>query len=390
MPHQPPGPRRRLAWVLLSLTLVLLASGLALGLTGGERWTAVLGAIPVEAAFAVVGALVAARTGNRLGWLFLAAGMVGAVTVATNAYAARAATAELPAATWVGWIFTVILGITAPLFFLTPLLFPDGRLPSPRWRPVVGIAVISGLIQMVCPALSDVNFSSNFPRLRDPVVAVAPLGTIYNAAEAVGTLVLLPGAVAIIIRFRRTGDEERLQLKWFMYAAAVATVVTLAVTQVSNDPLPAFEVVFPLIPAAVGVAILKYRLYDIDRLISRTLAYAIVTGLLVGLYAGLVLLATQVLSITSPVAVAASTLVAAALFAPLRRRVQQVVDRRFNRVRYDAGQTVAAFAARLQQGAVLDVVRSDLLAVVNATVEPAHISIWTAPPAQTAPAAKRT
>ena len=289
-----------------------------------------------------------------------------------------------------GWIFTVILGITAPLFFLTPLLFPDGRLPSPRWRPVVGIAVISGLIQMVCPALSDVNFSSNFPRLRDPVVAVAPLGTIYNAAEAVGTLVLLPGAVAIIIRFRRTGDEERLQLKWFMYAAAVATVVTLAVTQVSNDPLPAFEVVFPLIPAAVGVAILKYRLYDIDRLISRTLAYAIVTGLLVGLYAGLVLLATQVLSITSPVAVAASTLVAAALFAPLRRRVQQVVDRRFNRVRYDADQTVAAFAARLQQGAVLDVVRSDLLAVVNATVEPAHISIWTAPPAQTAPAAKRT
>jgi len=221
-------------------------------------------------------------------------------------------------------------------------------------------------------------------------VAVAPLGTIYNAAEAVGTLVLLPGAVAIIIRFRRTGDEERLQLKWFMYAAAVATVVTLAVTQVSNDPLPAFEVVFPLIPAAVGVAILKYRLYDIDRLISRTLAYAIVTGLLVGLYAGLVLLATQVLSITSPVAVAASTLVAAALFAPLRRRVQQVVDRRFNRVRYDADQTVAAFAARLQQGAVLDVVRSDLLAVVNATVEPAHISIWTAPPAQTAPAAKRT
>ena len=379
MPHQQPGRRPRLAWALLGLALVLLASGLVLGLTGGESWTAVLGAIPVEAAFAVVGALVAARTGNRLGWLFLAAGTVGAVTVATNAYAARAATAELPAAAWVGWIFTITLGITAPLFFLTPLLFPDGRLPSPRWRPVVAIAVISGLIQMVCPALSDVNFSSNFPRLRDPVVAVAPLGTIYNGAEAVGTLVLLPAAAAVIVRFRRAGEEERLQLKWFTYAAAVAAVVILAVTQLSNDPLPAFEIVFPLIPVAVGIAILKYRLYDIDRLISRTLSYAIVTGLLVGLYAGLVLLATQVLSIKSPVAVAASTLAAAALFAPLRRRVQHVVDRRFNRVRYDADQTIEAFAARLQEGADLDAVRSDLLAVVTTAVEPAHLSVWTAP-----------
>ena len=139
-----------------------------------------------------------------------------------------------------------------------------------------------------------------------------------------------------------------------MYAAAVAAVVILVAAQLSNDPLPAFEIVFPLIPVAVGIAILKYRLYDIDRLISRTLGYAIVTGLLVGLYAGLVLLATQVLSIKSPVAVAASTLAAAALFSPLRRRVQRVVDRRFNRVRYDADQTIAAFAARLQEGAALD------------------------------------
>src|SRR5579872_4101799 len=286
MPNPPPGRRPTLAWVLLGLTVVLLASSVLIGLTGGEGWTAVLGAVPVEAAFAVVGALVAARTGNRVGWLFLAAAGVGALTVATNAYAARAATAELPAAAWVGWVFTVILGIVAPLFFLTPLLFPDGRLPSRRWWPVAGIAVISGLIQMACPALSDVNFSSNFPRLRDPVVAVAPLGTHYNGAEAVGTLVLLPAAAAIIVRFRRASDEERLQLKWFTYAAAVAAVVLLTVTQLSNDPLPAFEVVFPLIPAAVGVAILKYRLYDIDRLISRTLGYAIVTGLLVGVYAG--------------------------------------------------------------------------------------------------------
>ena len=188
----------------------------------------------------------------------------------------------------------------------------------------------------------------------------------------------------MIVRFRRSGHEERLQLKWFMYASAIAAVVIFVASELSNNPLLEWEIVFPLIPAAVGIAILKYRLYDIDRLISRTLGYAIVTGLLVGLYAGLVLLATQVLSITSPVAVAASTLAAAALFTPLRRRVQHVVDRRFNRVRYDADQTVAAFAARLQEGAALDAVRSDLLAVVTTAVEPAHLSVWTAP------AAKRT
>jgi len=163
-----------------------------------------------------------------------------------------------------------------------------------------------------------------------------------------------------------------------MYAAALAAVAVFAAA-LRNNPLPEFEIFFPLIPAAVGVAILKYRLYDIDRLISRTLAYAIVTGLLIGVYAGLVLLATQVLSITSPVAVAASTLAAAALFSPLRRRVQRVVDRRFNRVRYDADQTIAAFAARLRDAIDLDAVRSDLLTVVNTAVEPAHISVWTGP-----------
>jgi hypothetical protein len=273
----------------------------------------------------------------------------------------------------------VVLGMVGTLFFLVPLLFPDGRPPSRRWWPVVWVAIIDGLVQMVTVAVSDANFTNNFPKLRDPVTVVAPLGWAYNQALAVGLLVLLAGGASMIVRFRRSGQEERLQLKWFMYASAIAVVVIFVASELSNNPLLEWEIVFPLIPAAVGVAILKYRLYDIDRLISRTLGYAIVTGLLVGLYAGLVLLATQVLSIKSPVAVAASTLAAAALFTPLRRRVQHVVDRRFNRVRYDADQTVAAFAARLQEGAALDAVRSDLLAVVNTAVEPAHLSVWTAP-----------
>ena len=126
----------------------------------------------------------------------------------------------------------------------------------------------------------------------------------------------------------------------------------------------------------IGVGILKYRLYEIDRIISRTLAYALVTGLLIGAYAGLVLLATDVLALASPVAVAASTLVAAALFSPLRRRVQRVVDRRFNRARYDADKTVAAFAARLKDAVDLDAVRDDLSGVVHQALEPAHVSVW--------------
>jgi hypothetical protein len=382
MAQQPPGRRPRLAWALLGLTVALLASALAIGFTGGEAWNQKFASIPVALAFAVVGTLIAARTGNRLGWLFLGAAVLTAIVLVAYGYAAREATARLPGAAWSAWIFTVVLGVSSTLFFLVPLLFPDGRPPSRRWWPVVWVAIIDGLVQMVTVAVSDANFTNNFPKLRDPVILVAPLGQAYNQAEAVGLLVLLAGVISMIVRFRRSGTEQRLQLKWFMYASAVAAVVILVAAKSGNDPLLEWEVVFPLFPVAVGIAILKYRLYDIDRLISRTLGYVIVTGLLVGLYAGLVLLATQVLSIKSPVAVAAATLAAAALFTPLRRRVQRVVDRRFNRVRYDADQTVAAFAARLQEGAALDAVRSDLLAVVNTAVEPAHVSVWTAPAAR--------
>jgi hypothetical protein len=369
----------RLAWALLGLTVVLMAAALVIAFTGGETWNVKLAVIPVEFALAVVGALVAARTGNRLGWLFLAAGTAGALCTLMGAYAARVPSAEFPGAAWAAWIFPVVLGIDQPLLFLIPLLFPDGRPPSPRWRPVVWLAIIAGLGLVVTAALSNVDFSSNFPRLRDPVTVVAPLGTAYNLAEEAALLVFVIGAVSMVVRFRRSGHEERLQLKWFMYASVVSAVVFLVgVEYVPNGSLLEFDIVFPLVPAAVGVAILKYRLYDIERLISRTLAYAVVTGLLVGVYAGLVLLATQVFGLHTPVAVAAATLAAAALFNPVRRRVQRIVDRRFNRVGYDADQMVAAFAAMLRDAVDLDAVRAELVAVVNRAVEPAHISVWIA------------
>jgi Erythromycin biosynthesis protein CIII-like, C-terminal domain len=209
-----------LAWTLLGLTVVLLAAAVVLGLTGGETWTAAFGFVPATLSFALVGALVAVRAGNRLGWLFLAGATVTALSVAAKAYAARTPGAELPGAAWAGWILTVSLGVTGTFFFLVPLLFPDGRPPSPRWRPVVWIAVIAGLAEAVSSAISDVNFSSDFPHLSDPVVLVAPLGTVYNQATTVGPLLFLAGAVSMIVRYRRSGQEQRQQLKWFVYAAA--------------------------------------------------------------------------------------------------------------------------------------------------------------------------
>ena len=188
----------------------------------------------------------------------------------------------------------------------------------------------------------------------------------------------LAGAVSMVVRYRRSGQEQRLQLKWFVYASAVAAVAVFVAAEFTSNPLPAFELTVPLIPAAVAIAIFKYRLYDIDRLISRTLAYAIVTGLLIGVYAALVIVATRVLKTSTPPAVAVSTLAAAALFNPLRRRVQRAVDKRFNRVRYDAELTVAAFATRLRDAVDLDTVRAELLGVVDSAVQPVHISMWTA------------
>ena len=372
------GVASRLAWILLCLVVALMASSLVIAFTGGETWDSKLAVIPVELALAVVGAVVAARTGHRLGWLFLAAGATGAVAVLAGAYAGRAPSAELPAAPWVGWIFPVAIGLGQPLLFLIPLLFPNGRPPSRRWWPVGWLAIAAGLVNAVCAALSDVDFTTNFPRLRDPVTVVAPLTAPYNLSQVVSIPVFLLGAASMIVRFRRASQEEQLQLKWFVYAAAVSAVAITAGTIFMSNPLPAFDIVFPLFPAAAGIAILKYRLYDIDRLISRTLAYAIVTGLLVGVYAGLVLLATQVLRLHTPVAVAAATLAAAALFNPVRRRVQRAADRRFNRVRYDADQMVAAFAGSLRDAVDPGTVQADLLAVVTRAVEPAHVTLWIA------------
>lgn len=192
--------------------------------------------------------------------------------------------------------------------------------------------------------------------------------------------------LSLAFRYRRAPTAERAQLKWLVYAGALIVVAALAGTlaerivgpgnAANNFQNAVLSGAVGLVPVAIGIAILRYRLYDIDRVISRTLAYEIVTGLLAGIYAGLVLPATQVLRFSSPVAIAAATLAAAALFSPMRRRVQRMVDRRFNRARYDAETTVAEFAARLKDAVDLHAVQAALISAVQQTLEPAHVSVW--------------
>jgi hypothetical protein len=242
-----------------------------------------------------------------------------------------------------------------------------------------------GLVVIVLAAVAGrhvrIDSSGDLAIIDHPTGAAA----VWGAIEQVWFVVLVACLVAVVQQaagYRRASGVRRQQLKWVASGAAVSVICWVGGTVLNNSPEPWQAISDVLVagvaalPVSMGVAILRYRLYDIDRIISRALAYAIVTGLLAGVYAAVVLLATQVLRFHTAVAVAVSTLVAAALFNPLRRRVQRAVDRRFNRARHDADQMVAAFAARLKDAVDLDSVRDDLATVVNRALEPAHISVW--------------
>jgi len=224
-------------------------------------------------------------------------------------------------------------------------------------------------------------------------LGIQGLVAIFRVLEAAGAVLLLLVTIlalaSMVVRFRRARGEERQQLKWFTYAAVVSVLVWLVfiVTGVA-DRLPAalgIPVVLSwlvAVPAAIGVAMLRYRLYDIDRLINRTLVYGLLTALLGGTYAGLVLVLGQLLGRSSSLAVAVATLTVAAAFQPARRRIQQAVDRRFNRRRYDAATTIEAFSARLREEIDLDSLSAELLAVVDQTMEPTTVSLWLRPSAE--------
>jgi hypothetical protein len=406
-PAVPGRPARRLrlaspatALVLGAVAVALVAAewpfaGLAhLGVnssTGSPQWW-------TFAAFGVVGFVVAwRRPGNPLGWCLLGLAVAGALSedgsfYAIAAYRVRPGTLPLG---WVAMLAQPGWAIAIVLIGLTVLIFPDGTLPSPRLRWVLWLYLAMGLVWMGSAyvitlnaiARHDIRVDSGGNLLALDNGAASPtwwtvLQNVLLVALALSLLLSLAGQV---VSYRRSSGERRQQLKWLLGGFAVGladAALGIALGKATGFwgvvGHVAIVAVYLAVPVSMGVAILKYRLYDIDRVLSRTLAYAIVTGLLVGVYAGLVLLAQQVLRFSSPVAVAASTLAAAALFNPVRRRVQHAVDRRFNRARYDADRTVTAFAARLQDAVDLDAVRDDLAGVVQGALEPAHLALWTA------------
>jgi hypothetical protein len=356
------------------------------------------GSLPIwfSAAFAVVGFVVVWRKPrNPLGWIILAAAGFLALSEDASFYVVagyRLRHGGLP----LGWVALLAQPGWAPaivLLGLLLLLFPDGRLPSLRWRwvlwPYLGVAALwtAGTVVITVAAIvnhhTQVDSGGNLLLFDHPTGSSAWWGVVndlFFPLLAVGWLVSLTGQV---LGYRRASGERRQQLKWLMTGSALAGVGLASAAGGANSHFVILRILGILgffailgLPVSIGVAILKYRLYDIDRIISRTLAYAIVTGLLVGLYAGLVLLATEVFRFHSTVAVAAATLAAAALFNPVRRRVQLRVDRRFNRARYDADKMVAGFAARLKDTVDLDSVRDDLASVVHQALEPAHVSVW--------------
>jgi hypothetical protein len=348
-------------------------------------------------ALGVVGFVVAwRRPRNPLGWILLGGATFGALSQDASFYVVadyRLRHGGLP----LGWVAVLAQpgwAVSIVMIGLAILLFPDGRLPSPRWRWVLWLYLAAATLYLVGVLVASVgaiaghdirvDASGNLLALSHPTGSSAWWGVV----EAVFLLVLVvcwAGSVAgQAASYRRSSGERRQQLKWLLAGSAIAGVgIPLAVWLSGMHGILAGLAAGIAgacgqlaIPVCMGVAILKYRLFDIDRIISRTLGYAIVTGLLVGAYAGIVLLTTEVFKVHTPVAVVAATLAAAALFNPLRRRVQQAVDRRFNRARYDADQAIAAFAARLKDAVDLDSVRDDLAGVVHQALEPAHVSVW--------------
>jgi MFS family permease len=384
-----------IALALGGVLLALIIVNVPLAYLGHQSLNSSGGSTPVwfAAAFGALGFIVAWRKpGNPLGWIFLATAILSALSQDASFYMVadyRLRHGSLP---W-GWVAVLAQPGWAPtiaLAGLAVLLFPDGQPPSPRWRWVLWVYVAAAVLWIGGAFIASVgaiaghhirvDASGNLLVLSHPAGSAAWWGVVEAVFLPVLAICWLGSVAAQVLSYRHSSGERRQQLKWLAGGSALAAVaIPVAVVLSGRHGIGVAGDIAGLgllgLPVCMGVAILRYRLFDIDRIVSRTLAYAIVTGLLVGVYAGIVLLATRVVSITTPVAVAASTLAAAALFNPLRRRVQRAVDRRFNRARYNADRIVAAFAARLQDAVDLDSVCGDLAAVVQQNLEPAHVSV---------------
>ncbi len=343
--------------------------------------------------FFAVGLLVARRRpGNRVGWVFLA--FAFAFLLSTDAANYAVLVFGVHHALPLGRLAVFLAPAWVPVLILAPLpvvLFPDGKIPAGRWRwtfwAYVALAslFLAGLGVRDFGAFTEasvaIDMNGSLSALSAPLHGVAAA---LNEAAVVAYAASFASMVAYqIARFRHSRGDERQQLKWFLASGALAVGGLIVATQ--SNTLGFMFVFVVALPIGIGLGILKYRLYDIDRLISRTVSYGLLTGLLVGVFVGLVLLTTHVLPISSPVGVAASTLAAAALFAPLRGRLQHLVDRRFNRARYDAEATVAAFGARLRDAIDVESVLAELSSATARSLEPATVTIWVRNDPGTAP-----
>ena len=383
--------RRASAWIVWAFTVAALGVAAFLATTnsplGQGTFDRLL--IPLQSlAFGCVGLLVSLRRrDNPVGWMFQIVGLFAAAysfTYQYELYTLITRPGALPAGEAFAWLQAwIYVPALVTCFTFLPLLFPDGRLPSRRWRPVQVLSV--GALIGVCLADALEPGRITHTPIQNPFGLHGPL---YELISLAVPLLMFPATIlsvsALIVRWRRSYGEERQQLKVFAFGASllpvtVLTWVTSALLDIRGSGLEPIlsSAAFLVLPVAAGVAILRYRLYDIDRIINRTIVYALVTGSALAVYAGTVfVVGTVVVGSNDNLTVAVATLAAAAIFRPALRRVQAFVDRRFYRHKYDAQHTIDAFGTRLREETDLDELTEDLVGVVRTTMQPEHVSLW--------------
>jgi hypothetical protein len=395
-PSQPVRNRTVLAWSLWLAAFGLCAAGLAVTLAVVRPLTV---AVLVEGAaralvyplgYATIGlVLTLRRPANPIGWLYAAAGLAWSLPIPGDPWVGQLLAEDRPlplaaqAAAVYGefsWAPATVLGVTLPA-----LLVPDGRLRSRRWRIVAVSGVAAAALVVVGTGLSPVRL--NDTSIDNPFGLAGAAGAVADLVGGIGTLLWVASMVAALVcvglRFRSSRGAERQQLRWVV-AGAAATVTGLLAGAAAPQRTAISSILYAAvlcIPLGVAVAVLRYRLWDLDRLISRTVTYGVVTALLAVPYLLIVPAAGRLAQGSGSLAVAGATLAVAALFQPARRRVQELVDRRFNRRRYDAARTVERFAAHLRDQVDLDALSAELLAVVDQTMQPQRASLWLRPQA---------
>jgi hypothetical protein len=405
--NEPEGCMRRgpswavLAWTVWVLTLLGLAASFWLDHLLRQAgmpeltWFQVTGILDVVAAVsaATVGAVLASRRpAHPVGWLLLGLGLslaAAGVVYAYVRYGLVARPGALPAAGYLAGLSNGMILIWLSCVGFVLLLTPTGSLPSPRWRWWARVAAAAPAVWVLASVVDPAPMRPEYPAIGNPLAVPGLPRVLLDAATGAVALVVLAGLIvgagSLVGRFRRARGVERQQLRWLALAAALASVALLVALAalVMEEGFGVFNVALgvclALLPLATGAAVLRYRLYDLDRIISRTLAYGLLTVTLGLGYAGVVLGLGQLLGRGSSLVVAGATLAVAAAFQPARRRIQRLVDQRFNRRRYDAAQTIAAFSTRLRDEIDLDTLTGELLAVVHQTMQPTQASLWLRP-----------